>query len=422
MHLASVWGAYANYNFGYAVPWIAALLAVRTFQASQGGAEAGFAARPARGGALVCMAAAAWGLFFFAELEREVDPHWRLVGWTMAGGATLLTAVALLHSGGAALLRRYAFPLAFLWTAVPWPSAWEDALTLNLRLLVTRLTTCGLHLTGIHAKQSGNVVELANGAVTVDSACSGISSLQCGIMACLFLGEFFRLGWKRRLFLVGAGSLVAVSFNLLRTYLLVRLANDSGADALFAHHDQLGYAETAAIFLSLMLLAWWLSLAPASVGPQSPPSTRADKARGATTAGYLSYGVLVAFAAMPLLAHLWFTISPGGPARVQTSPMWAVNLHPSDPAWKVRPIPLDPLDEVHAQLLGGTGPGGGGTGWPGCGGDPFFLADGHGDVAIGSYPREVHGRGWVAADRRVQRAEPARGEHRTARRVLPVRA
>ena len=137
LQLAPVWRAYPNYHFGFLVPWIAALLAARSFLEKRPTfAPPGIGiSKPL----LVAGLATAWTLFLFAELERQVDPHWRLVIWTMAAAATALTALALLRLGGMPLLKQFAFPVAFLWTALPWPSAWEDAVTLQLRLFVTRM-------------------------------------------------------------------------------------------------------------------------------------------------------------------------------------------------------------------------------------------------------------------------------------------
>ncbi len=350
LQLAPIWKAYPNYHFGYAVPWIALLLAVRSLVFDP------IRLKPIRTRFMTAGLAAAWALFLFAELERQVDPHWRLVSWAMAFSAALLTALGLLRAGGAPLLRRLAFPLAFLWTAVPWPSAWEDAVTGNLRLFVTRVTVAGLHATGIHALRHGNVVELAKGGVVVDSACSGISSLQCGLMACLFFGEYFRLSWKKRLSLVAAGSLLAVAFNLLRTYLLVRLANDFGEKTFFAHHDQLGYAETCALFVSLILLGRLLS-SPGVMAPAKDESAPIPQS-GPFPIGW---GVLAAFAAIPFLANAWFLLSPGGPARTQTSPRWTLTSDP-EPGWSVERVEMDPLDAytlnfTEGQLVKVKGPG-----------------------------------------------------------------
>jgi len=338
------WSGYPNYEFGFFVPWIAVLLALRRIRATPGCLERVSASHGV--GRLLAGVAVAWGLFFFAELVREFDPHWRMVGGMMMASVTLLTGVWLWQRGGKRLLGTLAFPVAFAWTAVPWPTNIEEFVTLKLRAFVTMATVEAMHAMGIHAVQHGNIIDLTNGSVLVDSACSGISSFQASIMASLFLGEYFRFSAWRRWLLVGAGSVLAVGGNLVRTTVLVRVANDWGAATLMAYHDRLGVAETVGIFIALVTVAWCISLnSPRreSVRLDTPTGTLEGTPRG-IWAGRDGWAVLLAFGFLPLIIQGWFALSPGGPVRRQEAPLWLLNVKPVAADWREEPVTLSPMD------------------------------------------------------------------------------
>lgn len=340
--LSLAWSSSPNYEFGYFVPWIGLLLAYRRVRDNPGcfagGASGGGWAGILAGLGIFC----AWGCFLVAELLREFDPHWRMVGWVMMGAVTLLTGIALWRRGGMRLVSVLAFPLAFMWTAVPWPTKVEEVVTLGLRSFVTGGAVTALHAMGILAAQQGNVINLAGGSVVVDSACSGISSLQVTIMASLFLGEYFRFRAARRMVLLGMGALLAVAANLARATALVRIASDHGGDALLAWHDRIGYAETGGIFAGLVLVAWGLSWRAKKAGRGVVAAAVAGVR--APSGGWEGCAALTAFAGVPLIASAWFAVSPGGPIRQQNAPMWVVQSHPVSAGWHVEPVVLPDMD------------------------------------------------------------------------------
>jgi exosortase len=349
--LSLAWSAFPNYEFGYFVPWIAILLAWRRIQDSPGSLDRVPSTRlcnPLLAGSGILLA---WGILLFAELVRQFDPHWRMVGWLMMVSVTLLTGIALWLRGGNKLLGVLAFPLAFTWSAVPWPTKLEEMVTLTLRDFVTRGAVATLHAARIPAEQHGNVIDLVGGSVVVDSACSGISSFQVSIMASLFLGEYFRFRAGKRLLLLAAGSLCAVAGNFLRATALVWLVNEGGPAALLKYHDSLGYAETAGIFLALVLGAWCLSLKSSipltetleplhTMSIAKPPRSPARRAWASVEGA----AALSAFALIPLITCAWFALSPGGPVRKQDVPLWFVKADARSPEWQVKPIALSPMD------------------------------------------------------------------------------
>ncbi len=266
----------------------------------------------------------------------------------MMASVTLLTGAWLWRRGGARLFKRLAFPLAFAWSAVPWPTNVEEVVTLKLRGLVTSASVSTLHLMGVQASHQGNIINLASGSVVVDSACSGISSLQSTLMVSLFLGEFFRFRAARRILLLAGGACLAIGANLARATTLVWLASSGGPDKLLKYHDRVGCAETGVIFLALATAAWYLSRKQKSSFQEEESPVDAGEGGWAGNGGFVA---LAAFAAIPLLAWAWFALSPGGPIRMQDKPLWALKTGAEKTAWRVQPVELSPID---ARTLGCT--------------------------------------------------------------------
>ena len=376
--LSMTWSAYPNYGFGYCVPWIALLLAWRRIGAMPGSLQRAPSALSPHGAPrflLGAVLALAWALFLFAELVRQIDPHWRMVSWVMMASVTLLTGGALWHRGGGELLKLLAFPLAFAWTAIPWPLGLENAVTLNLQAFVTSASVSALHLMGIGAAHQGNIIHLATGSVVVDSACSGITSLQSTLMAALFLGEFFRFRAGHRIFLVASGACIAMAANLARATTLVWLADRGGPDRLAAYHDPAGYAETAGIFLALAALAWLLSRKrgahpPETADPRAGASeTASPRERIASVSLWArndGFTAFAAFTSIPLLACGWFAFTQRGAIRTQQTARWTLKANDSGAgttAWRAQSMSLSTSDlrmlactEEQTISLEGPGP------------------------------------------------------------------
>jgi exosortase/archaeosortase family protein len=149
----------------------------------------------------------------------------------------------------------FVFPICFFLVAVPWPTFIEGPLVQGLMRANVGATIELLALTGVPAIQHGNVIEIANGVVGIDDACSGIRSLQAALMLSLFFGEVYRLAVRRRLMLVVLGFLLAFAFNVGRTLLLTQVAAAKGIGAVATWHDPAGVTILVACFLCLWLMA-----------------------------------------------------------------------------------------------------------------------------------------------------------------------
>jgi hypothetical protein len=115
---------------------------------------------------------------------------------------------------------------------------------------------------------------------------------------------------------------------------------------LLAWHDRVGCAETAGIFVGLVLAAWALSWRSArkTAEPGLPRAAGETAINPAARAGNEGWAVLLSFACLPFITSAWFALSPGGPIRAQQAPLWTVTASVLSPDWRAEPISLSPLD------------------------------------------------------------------------------
>jgi exosortase len=153
-----------------------------------------------------------------------------------------------------------AFVAVALWLlCTPLPPGFAARLTLALQLWISKTVVATFHLLGIPAVRHGNIIELVNGTVGVEEACSGIRSL----ISCLFAGLFFsavlvRRPFVRTVIILAAGPL-ALAMNLLRSMTLTLLAN-GGVSISGFWHDATGYIVLG--LTSLLLVGLALLLEP----------------------------------------------------------------------------------------------------------------------------------------------------------------
>jgi len=69
---------------------------------------------------------------------------------------------------------------------------------------------------------------IPSGVLGVEEACSGVRSLQSGMMVSLFFGEILRLVPGRRMLLVGAAFGAALAGNVIRSSFLAAMASRQG--------------------------------------------------------------------------------------------------------------------------------------------------------------------------------------------------
>jgi exosortase len=121
------------------------------------------------------------------ELVIEANPYWPKLLWLTNGFAVFL------FSGGRTA-KQCLVPLLFTFSALPWPALILSPLTLNLATFNAHAAAGVLSATGFPAAVNGRVIELSNGVVGIDEACSGIRSLQTVTMVAFFWASCSVLG------------------------------------------------------------------------------------------------------------------------------------------------------------------------------------------------------------------------------------
>jgi exosortase len=243
------WQVNPLYSYGWAIPVLAGYLLLERLRDASAPRQAALRWLPAL--ALPLMAAALVPL----RVIHEANPDWVRINWLVTACALTSSFAVLAAWGGWRWSWHFAFPLLFTLTALPWPVWAEEAFTQGLMQLNTQCSAEGLSLCGIPALAQGNTIAVGRTVVDVEEACSGIRSLQTAFMMSLFLGEFYRLGFLRRIVLVVASFAVAFLLNMVRTITLTYVAGQSGPEALHSWHDPMGNFVMIGCIASLWGLA-----------------------------------------------------------------------------------------------------------------------------------------------------------------------
>lgn len=316
------WSLNPSYSYGWVVPFLAAYSLWNRWSSRPEPA-------PLRSRvvafALVGLSAV---LLLPLRVFAKANPDWRLVSWAV-GFSLVATALALFFvAGGVRWARHFAFPVLFCLVAIPWPSQFEQSIVQQLMRIVAGISADLLNAIGIPALQRGNVIELTNGVLGVEDACSGIRSLQASLMLSLFLGEFYSLRWPRRFVLVAASAVVAFVFNVGRTFFLSAMANYKGIESLEHLHDPAGMV----VMIGCLAALWAVSVVLARGGSQ-------DVLPGSASDPVFSRPMLIGVAAWLCLveggSELWFDARE---RQVPVASQWAI-AWPNDARTKDIPIP-----------------------------------------------------------------------------------
>lgn len=256
LHLQVEWSLNPQYNYGWAVPFLALLMFWFRWQRRP---EADVGNHPmAKWAAWIVLA-----LLFPIRVVEEANPDWRLLSWLLALCVVAFSLVTLYRAGGRSWLRHFAFPICFPLAAVPWPVQLENFVVQTMMRAVAYVAVEIAGWFGVGAYQVGNVIQLRNGFVGVDEACSGVKTLQAGIMVALVLGELLQLRWTKRIALLLLGCGWVFVCNIIRATALVFVAANSGSDALARWHDWIGTAALLCGLAGMLGLAWLWKGSPA---------------------------------------------------------------------------------------------------------------------------------------------------------------
>jgi exosortase len=257
--LSGEWSVNEQYNFGWFVPFFALYLFWLRWQDRP--------EPPVNGQSSVVSAqrlvAVAIGLIALllllpVRLFEIANPEWRPLAWLHTAAVVTLTLLYIWYAGGGPWLRHFAFPIAFIFIAVPWVTAVEAPVIQGLMRAVARVAAETAMLLGIPAHLEGNLIRVTSGLIGVNEACSGIRSLQTSLMIGLLFGELKRLSILRRVALVTGAVAIGLFANFLRAVFLVRVAAAKNILEVTRWHDIAGYTIIALVFVGTLGLAYLL--------------------------------------------------------------------------------------------------------------------------------------------------------------------
>ena len=260
-HLSHEWSANEQYSYGWFVPFFAAFSFWLRWEDRPAAGRKEEELRSKKSASLFLLLSSFLLLFLLlpVRLFELGNPDWRPLGWMHAAIVAGITLLFLRQIGGRPWVRHFAFPVAFIFVAVPWVTPIEGPIVQGLMRIVAGIATETIALFGVPAQLEGSVIRISSGVVGVNEACSGVRSLQTSLMIGLLFGELNRLSLRRRFALVAAAAGIAFLANCARTLFLVWIASERGVGAVDQWHDLAGYAILGAVFLGTIGLATLLA-------------------------------------------------------------------------------------------------------------------------------------------------------------------
>lgn len=168
----------------------------------------------------------------------------------------------VLISVGWPMLRVLAFPIGFLFFAVPMPDWIIDAATVPLKVFISDSVTRILYAAGFPVAQNGVMIMIGSYQLLVKDACSGMNSIFALSAIGVFYAYAFRWEQKvRALFLLVAIIPITIAANFIRVLTLVLIAYYGGPDLLEGTvHDLTGIGLFVVAVILLFLLDGILGL------------------------------------------------------------------------------------------------------------------------------------------------------------------
>jgi exosortase A len=234
---------------------------------------------------------------------------------------------------GTALAWRLAFPLAFLFLAVPM----GEGLIQPMVEFTADSTAALVRATGIPLYREGRLLHLPSGSWQVVEGCSGVRYIIASYtLGLLYAYLTYQSLWRRGLFVL-ASMLVPIAANSLRAFMIIMIGHFSGME-LATGVDHLIYGWV--FFGVVMLLLFWVgSFWREDEAPQSVSPKRAGLTTG-TRRELVVLGLALAASALgPMLAQALVRGSDTGRFAPLPEPVAAQsNWQPaSDPGWSWAP-------------------------------------------------------------------------------------
>lgn len=168
-------------------------------------------------------------------------------------------AGGVLIAAGWAMLARFAFPIGFLFFAVPMPDWLIDGATVPLKVFISNVVTHVLYAAGYPVAQNGVMIMIGTYQLLVKDACSGMNSIFALSAIGVFYAYAFRWNEKvRSLILLLSIIPITIAANFIRVISLVLIAYYAGPDVLEGPiHDLTGIG----LFVVAIILLFMLDVA-----------------------------------------------------------------------------------------------------------------------------------------------------------------
>lgn len=279
--MVSIWARSETFAHGFVVPLITVWLIwrKRTQLAALDPRPAWWALLPMAAGGL------AWLLGGLASVDSLAQ---------LALVAMLVLAVPAVL--GTQVTRAIAFPLCFLFFAVPL----GEFMLPQLMAWTADFTVFALKLSGIPVYREGQSFSIPSGNWSVVEACSGIRYLIASLMIGALYAYLNYQSLMRRLIFVGVAFLVPIFANWVRAYLIVMIGDLSG-NTLATGVDHLVYGWF--FFGVVMAAMFWLGARWREDGAVAKPATRVPA--WSTRAAVPVARLWLAVAAVAAVAGVW---------------------------------------------------------------------------------------------------------------------
>lgn len=232
---------------------------------------------------------------------------WLLAELATVNAATQFALVALLVLAvpavlGLAVAKELAFPLGFMFFAVPF----GEFMTPAMISWTADATIMALRWTGIPVYREGMKFVIPSGSWSVVEACSGVRYLIASFMVGTLFAYLNYRSTKRRLIFVGISILVPIVANWMRAYMIVMLGHLSGNTiAVGVDHLIYGWIFFGVVIMIMFLIgARWAepdeSAAPAAAAPGGPAAVWGQASHAAWSGTLL---VAMAVVLLPQLAN-----------------------------------------------------------------------------------------------------------------------
>jgi exosortase len=214
---------------------------------------------------------------FPLEVYREEYFQSGIVLWTINLAKVAFSMAGAWWLGGRRLLLLTLFPLLFFLTAVPWPAKLAQPFQQNLMIGVAAVVHESLLWLDVPARLEGAVLHLTKGTVGIVEACSGIRSLQSGLMIALAVGELMWLSRIRRTVLVVLAITLALVSNFARTFTLAWIVEHEGSEAMQRAHDTVGNIAMYSFYALIFVIGTLLARGTKDIWPRKDVGTWAER-------------------------------------------------------------------------------------------------------------------------------------------------